>query len=263
MIPMKDYGGALGWTYLALRRGRMAMIDADIRALINRGRNTWQKKTMTRLFSNTVETVGTTGKSLPFADGGTGDAKYIPPTWEGKIFAAAHQHYLRNTNDAAGRTAAIKAMMDHLVEHGHRPPFDMIVSETDIASWTAQTEFRKPERGVLSTAGVETRAAVPEETYFGLIETDRGWARLKYSSRLPTLYSGMFKPGGFNNANNPLVVRFEEGFPLGLSLVATETRFPLLDSIALFTFGMGIGERTSGVANFAAAAGNYVNPVIT
>lgn len=263
MLPLDDYGGALGWTYLALRRAHAGKLDEDIRALIQRAGDTWEIQLLTRLFKSVADTVGNTGKSVPFADGGTADADYIPMSAEGKNFANTHNHFLRHTLDAAGRTAALKAMAEHLYEHGHRPPFELVIPEADVAVWAAQAEFKKPERGVLATAGVEVRAAVGEETYIGLVEVERAWARVKVTPRLPTAYAGLFKVGGFGDTRNPLIARNEENYPLGLALVGEVREFPLENAIAYFTFGIGVANRVAGTATTFAAAGNYVDPVIS
>lgn len=263
MLPLHDYGGALGWTYMALRRGNMSRFDRDIGRLINRATNLWQNRVLWRMFTMAAEAIATSGKSAPFADGGTADTTYIPPSFEGRNFLNTHNHFLRTADDAAGRTAAMTAMGNHLREHGIMPPWDLIISETDKAAWVAQTEFKKPLRDVFTTAGVETRAIVPEETYIGIMETSDGWFRVRPEPRVPTKYCGAFKPAGFNQPGAPLLVRTEEGFPLGITLVGTVQQFPLQDAIAYFTFGIGIGDRLAGVANFSNASGNYVEPVIT
>lgn len=263
MLPLHDYGGALGWTYMALRRGKMSRLDRDIARLIQRSQNLWQYSVLNRMFVSAAETVGTSGVSVPFADGGTADSAYIPPSYEGRNFLNTHNHFLRNTNDATGRSANLIAMAAHLKEHGINPPWDLIISEADKAAWVAQTEFKKPERGIFSTAGVEVRAAVPEEIYIGVLEVTDGWFRIRPEPRLPTAYYGAFKPAGFNNPGAPLMVRTEEGFPLGLVLVATIQNFPLQDAIAYFTYGIGVADRIAGVCALGAAAGNYVDPTIT
>ena len=262
MIPMKDYGGALGWTYMGLRRARSGSLDRDIRRLLLRSKNTWEKRILTRMFKSTYDVVGSTGKSVPFADGGTADATYIPPSYEGTTFAYTHNHFGRQAADAAGRTAALKAMAETLYEHGIMPPYDLLISAADIALWAAQTEYKKPERAWLQTMGVEARARIADD-YIGVMELDRTWCFVKPTNRLPTAYAGMVKPAGFNSPAAPLVVRYEEGFPLGLTLVGKLDHFPMEQAIAYFTFGIGVADRVKGAATYFASAGNYVSPTIS
>lgn len=263
MLPMKDYGGALGWTYLALRRAHAGKIDLDIRALIEKSGDLWEWSLLNRLFKSAAETVGSTGKSVPLADGGTADSEYIPPSYNGKTFDNTHIHFGRQTDDAAGRLAAAKAMAGHLLEHGITPPWDLVIPEADKADWAAVDGFKKPERGILSTAGVEVRAAVPEETYIGIIEVNDGWFRVHPTPRLPTDYAGAFKPFGQGDTRNPLIVRYEDGYPLGLTLVGKIEEYPLQDAVALFTYGVGIANRLNGVCYYFASSGDYTDPTIS
>jgi len=261
MIPMKDYGGSLGWTYLGLRRARLAHLDRDIRRLLERARNTWDKALLTRMFKSTFDSVGSSGRSMPFADGGTADANYVPISHEGSTFLSTHTHYFRQADDAAGRLAAAKNMAETLYEHGIMPPYDLFIPTTDIADWAGVTGYVKPERSWLQTMGVETRAKLAED-YIGVLEMDRTWAFIKPFNRLPANYAGMFKPAGFNNPNAPLMVRYEEGYPLGLSLVGRLQNFPMEEAIAYFTFGVGIANRIAGAATYFAASGAYTDPTI-
>jgi hypothetical protein len=263
MLPRYDKGTALGWTEKGLRRGRRAGIEADIRMAIEAAQNEWQISLMETLFRSTAVTVGSSGKAVPFADAGVADAGYIPPSYGGKTFAASHTHYFRKSDDAAGRLSFVTDGVTTLLEHGIMGPFDLIVPEADIADWAAVTGFKKPERGVLITAGVETRAQISEEEYIGIIEVDRGYVRIKQSPRLPTDYAGIFKPTGFGSPLTPLAVRFEEGQPQGLALKARINQYPLEDAQMEFTFGFGVQNRLAGAACRFAASGNYSTPTIS
>jgi hypothetical protein len=264
MIPMRDYGGGLGWTSLALRRASMANLDLSVQTLIDRGRNTWSKRNMERLFQIEEVRVGAGGLSLPFADGGASDAEYVPTEWEGVQFDETHNHYFRYTDDATGRTNSLEAMVNTLREHGHMPPYVLMIPEADTGLWYAQPEFVKPERAILLTAGLELRARMPNtDIYTGVFETTRGWGYFQPTPRLPVNYSGLFKPYGFGNSANPLVVRYERGYPLGLSIEGQVIIYPLQEAVAMLTFGVGVGNRTNGAATYYAGAGNYVSPVIT
>ncbi len=262
MIPMKDYGGALGWTYIALRRATMGKLTRDMKRLIERGQNTWDRKLLTRLFTSAYESVGT-GKSVPFADGGSADPDYIPPSSGGQSFLYTHNHFGRATDDATGRSSSMVTMAEHMREHGIQPPYELIIPEADVSLWTAQTEFVKPDRGYITKPGTIVRAAVDENTYLGIMELDRSWCYVKPEMRLPQNYAGMFKPAGFQNTNTPLVVRYESGYPLGLSLVGKIDQFPLMDAVAMMTFGVGIANRLAGACTYFAASGGYVDPTIS
>lgn len=263
MLPMDDYGGALGWTYLAMRRMRNTRYESDIQTLISRSRNTWEIALLTRLFKSTADTVGATGKSVPFADGGVADSDYIPLPFGGKTFANTHTHYIRQTDDQSGRAAYLSASADHLIEHGFSAPFDLVIPEADVADWAVSAiGFKRPQRQSIITSGVETRAAIDENEYLGMIEIDRAWFRVKTTPRLPANYAGTFKVFGANDAQSPLAVRYEEGYPLGLSLVGEVRDFPLQEAIAYFVFGFGVNNRLAGVPGYFNASGSYVSPTI-
>ena len=265
MLPLKDYGGALGWTYMALRRARSEQLIADIREVIAKSTNTWEKAVLTRLFKMEADDVGSTGKSVPLCDGGTVDSDYVPPMYEGKEFASSHDHFFRKTDDAAGFKSALLDMGESLKEHGVNPPWDLVIPEADKDAWVAITDpaFIKPQRGILATAGVETRALIPDETYIGIFETADGWFRVKVSPRLPQDYAGAFKSYGFQNANSPLAVRIEAGYALGMMLVGQVKQFPLQEAEAYFTFGVGVGNREAGACSYFAASADYISPTIT
>jgi hypothetical protein len=73
----------------------------------------------------------------------------------------------------------------------------------------------------------------------------------------------MFKPAGRENTDTPLIVRYEQGYPIGLSLVAKIDQFPLQDAIAMMTFGVGVANRLAGAATYFNSTGVYVNPTIS
>jgi len=264
MIPMHDYGGAMSWTYMAMRRGKADKLLLGVRRLVEKAQNTWQRRLIERLFHSTAETVGTTGVSVPFADGGVADARYIPPYYDGRTFLNTHNHFARTTDDSAGRVASVTAGFTHLREHGIMPPYEMIIPEADVALWAAEDEFVPPVRGSIITAGIEVRGEISEDMYIGLWE-DATWgvARVRTEPRLPANYMGLFKPAGQGSPQSPEVIRYEPGYPLGLALVGEVKNFPLQDSIAYLTFGNGIANRLAGYCVYYAAGGAYTDPVIT
>jgi hypothetical protein len=271
MIPMKDYGRLMSWTYWALRRGDNASLERQIRIFVQQAQNTWDKRLLTRLTKSTADTVGSAGKSVPFADGGVADDDYIPPANGGYTFDNTHTHFLRQTADATGRDAFLAAAGLHLRHHGINGPYDLVIPEADVASWAAlvgtgtnHATYIRPTRDGILTTNVQVRALVNNGDYIGAIETDRDVFLIKPESRLPTNYAGVYKPMGFGNPMNPLIVRYEAGFPMGLTLIQEQPGvFPLQNARGVFTFGTGIGYRLAGVNGYFAASGSYVDPVIS
>jgi hypothetical protein len=263
MIPMRDYGGGLGWTSLALRRATAGRLDEQVSAIIDRAGNTFSARLMERLFFMNETRVGANGISLPFADAGASDAEYVPVSFNGTNFDATHNHYFRLTDDEAGRTAFLAQGSTTIREHGHPSPYVLVIPEVDVDLWVAQPEFTSPERAALLTAGLERRALVPNtDLYIGVWETARSWGYVMPTSRLPANYAGMFKLYGHGNAKAPLVVRYERGFPFGLTIEGQVVIYPLQEAVSMFTFGAGVNDRTNGALCFFGAAGDYVNPVL-
>jgi hypothetical protein len=269
MLPMRDYGGAIGWTYWMLRRANANRINNSLRRVIERAGNTWERALLNRLFSPTADTVGGTGVSVPFADGGVADATYAATSYGGVTFNTSHTHFLVRPDTADGRAASANDMANHLREHGIMGPYDLVIPEVDIDSWMAldgtQTTFArfiKPTRDGMITAGVETRVQL-DERYIGIIEVGRTFFRVYAATRLPTDYAGAFKPLGLDSPDNPLAVRYEAGYPLGLTMIGEIRIFPLENAQAAFTFGVGVNNRLGGVLTQFKASGSYVAPTIS
>ena len=266
-IPIKPWDRALGWTMMALRKRRRAQLDADVRSAVTDIRSHWQKKLLERFFKMEGETVGSTANaSVPFADGGTIDSNYVPPdSPDGESFTSSHDHFLRvATLDTA---TAIEPAIEHLQEHGHQQPFDLIGARADAATYKGVTGWRAPEwPGIIYHASTTERAAVNEiSEFFGYIETAYGIARVWLTPRVPTNYMGVFKTYGPGDSRNPLRVRISSQYGFGWMMVPGNwVNAPALMAVLYSEFGVGIGEdRTNGVCVYVAASGDYVTPTIS
>ena len=80
MIGLKTWNRTLGWTMLYLMKARESQLDADLRSAFLDINVQWQQRALQRFFKSTADTLGSTGKSVPLADGGTADTTYIPYT---------------------------------------------------------------------------------------------------------------------------------------------------------------------------------------
>ncbi len=267
MLPLKKYDRALGWTFMSLRDARQSKLDSDVRSAFTDIRDAWQKHTLTRFFKMEAEKVGSTAAaSVPFADGGTNDATYVPPSsGDGLTFLYTHDHYLRT---ATLNQAALNAAVAHLQEHGHKPPFDIVASRADIATWTNTTTFtgyKAPEWAGIVYRAAQDRAQVADVSeFFGYIETPYGIARLWLSNRVPTNYFGVYRSYGDGDARNPLRVRINPRFGFGWNIVSGQyVNAPQVLAVMYAEYGFGIGEdRTNGVLTYINAAGDYVTPTI-
>lgn len=264
-LPIKAYDRGMGWTMMYLRNGNARRIDADIRSVVTDSRSLFQLKLLQRFFKSTAENVGaTTGASVPFADGGTADANYVPPVAaNGKTFLSTHNHYLRVDTIANAVAPAILT----LSEHGHTAPFDIIASEADNATWAGLSKFKAPMWSeVAYMASTTERAQIPDVgTYIGFLETTYGIARIWSTPRLPTNYFGVFKDYGPGDSRAPMRMRINPNTGFGFQLVPGNwVNAPTLMAVSYAEFGVGIGEdRTNGVAVYLNAGGNYTDPTIS
>jgi len=266
MLPLKPYDRALGWTMRYLRKARRNKLDADVRSVITDARKLWQQKLLTRFFLSTGETVGSTANaSVPVCDAGATDSTYVPPeSPEGEAFTSSHTHLLRH---AAISDANLGTTIEHLQEHGHSSPFDIIASRTDASSWTALTGFKAPEwPGIVYHSSAVERAQVTEVSdYFGYVETDYGVCRVWLTPRVPTNYYGAFKTYGPGDPRNPLRVRIDPNVGFGFTLVdGNWVNLPTHLVVVYIEFGVGIGEdRTNGVLVEIDTSGSYASPTIS
>lgn len=263
-VPLKNWGGAIGWTMLGLRQRTSSQLAADVRTAINGIKQAYQQRALRRYFLATAETVGATaGASVPFCDGGTADANYIPPAYDGETFDATHDHFLRL--DGISMTN-VNALIDHLREHGHMGPYVLTVADADKASWTALDGFYKPKWDAVDfMQNADPRAMFADnETFIGAIEAADGVAFVRATSRVPTGYYGAHKAYGKLDPRNPLRMRIDPKFGFGFQIVpGSWVNAPHLLAVVMAQYDFGIGERTNGVCCENDAAGDYASPTIS
>ncbi len=267
MLPLWKFDRLLGWTWDFLRWARQKQLDGNIASAFEDLRNIWMQKNLERLFKMERESVGSSGYSYPFADGGTADSTYIPEHKPDRAdaFSASHDHYLRLDGiNQANLTTGVK----HLWEHGHNPPFDLLVSQLDVGDWTNATNVDGyvPRPDPLLRYGTQADLANVGDDYLGAVETDYGAVRLRSNGRIPTNYWALYKTYGQRDQRNPLRV-YDGGMgALGAQLIAGEgiRQYPLEHAMLFFEFGIGVGEdRTAAVLALNAVAGDYVTPAIS
>lgn len=266
MLPLISYDRALGWTWDYLRNARTAQLDANIASAIQDLTNIWQQKVLTRLFKGTLDAVGASGVSVPLADAGTADSAYIPPNHPDRASAFAYTHdHIHYQNGIT--QAFLEVAIANLWEHGHDSPYTLLISQTDVASWsntTNVTGWIKKANGLIRY-GTQTDLAAVENMYIGAIETSAyGDVQVIASARIPTLFWAVYKSYGPLDARNPLAVRQSPDFGIGAVLLSGKefpiTKFPLEGAILFTEFGVGVGDRV-GAATYK-AAGSWTEPTI-
>ena len=263
MLPLLPWDRGMGWTWDFLRKARRSQIDADIASAIDDLKNIYQKRILTRLFKSTYDAVGS-GKSMPLADGGTADSTYIPVNVPSRAsaFASSHNHitYLNGITQAN-----IETVITNLWEHGYDAPYDMVIADADLGSWSTVANVT----GWVSKAAPEiqygntTSLARVDESFVGAITTKRGAVRVRATARIPTGFYAVYKSFGQNDPRNALVIRESTQFGIGAILQAGDRvrKYPLENAVLFTEFGVGVNERIGAVAmkNHASA---YADPTI-
>lgn len=273
MLQIEGFEYPMGWTADYLENARMYQIRLGIREGINAVRSNFQYALLNRFFSSAENQInGGSGYDMPLANASS-TVTYVPKSYDGQDFASSHTHFDRNTDDATGRATSVANGVDHLIEHGIMPPYDMIVPLADADLWTALAStspkalFVEPQRApIVLGANTAIGAPLPDERYIGYISTARGIIRVWTTARLPENYMGLYKTYGANAMGNPLLVRYKPRRGSGAFLLAGKgfQLFPLEEAIIQHDFGVGISEgRLNGYASYFAAAGDYVSPTIS
>jgi hypothetical protein len=213
--------------------------------------------------------LGSTGYSVPFADGGNGTIDYVPTPRADRLinaFTTAHDHFLR----LSGITQAhLETALGHLWEHGVDAPYELIVSLADLGSWqntTNVTGFKPKADAIIQYGGLDDLALVESEIYQGAVLTKYGSVRIYANARIPTGYWGVTKSFGQGDMRNPLKVRYDDFYgSFGVKLVASNVSlYPFTGAIAKFRFGVGVGEsRVAAVVVEDDSSGTYATPTIS
>lgn len=265
MLPLVAYDRGLGWTWDFLRKARRIQLETDVAEVVKDIQDNWEKQILTRLFKSTYTAVGSSGRSMPLADGGTADANYIPiavPS-RGGTFLYTHDHI-----DALnGITQAnLETAVADLYEHGYDAPFDMIIAYADVSSWVNTTNVTGwiPRADPLIRYGMTADTANVDDGYIGVIETDYGSVRVRTSGRIPTTYWTVYKSYGPMDSRNPLVVRQGTDYGYGAVLLKGDhiREFPLEEAIVFQEFGVGVQDRVGAVIA-ENTAGAWADPTIS
>ena len=272
MYPLRKSDRKMGWTSDWLEEARRTQIDADIASMLSDARDIFGKRVLTRHFKLEVESgrsygLGASGVSVGFADGGVpaSTVAFTPPPFltRATAFASSHSHYLRlNGITQANLETAVK----HVWEHGHDGPYELLISLTDVGSWSNTTNVTGfVKRGdPLIQYGQDVSLATVDAQYVGAVQTTYGTVRIYASARIPTNYWSVFKSYGNLDMRNPLKVRFDPMRGFGVRLISERVElFPLAGAIAKFPFGVGTGDRTAAVCVENDSSGDYATPTIS
>jgi hypothetical protein len=261
MLPLRSWDYGLGWTWDYLRKARSTQLQADITAGVNAVRNKWRVELLTRLLKRTDDSgaaygLGTTGYSAGFATtAAQTNVDFIPPAYGGTSFTNTHEHYVTIAG-GAWTVDVFKDIRAELMEHGHMPSYEVIISSSDVTTVQGLTGFAPvPERLIRYSASTELANFNMDENAgvysIGAIHDCRVWV----VPGLPQYYGFGWRSYGRNNPMNPLKIRLDKGvsrptvqlFPDPTNGSPTH---PLQYGMFFFEFGVGVGDRTNGTARY-------------
>lgn len=257
----------LGWTWDFLRRARRSQIDADIASAMQDLKDVFERTALTRLFKSTYTAVGSAGKSMPVADGGTADSTFIPVNHPERASAFLYTHtHLQRLNGIT--QANLETCVAHLWEHGFDAPYDLLVAQADMGSWsntTNVTGWIKRAEGLIRY-GTQTDLAAVDTSYIGVIETSTyGPVRVRATARIPTKWFAVYKSFGNGDSRNVIRVAPSTQFGLGAALLAGDhiRQFPLEGAILFMEQNIGLQDRVGAVLCYNHTSGSYTDPTIS
>jgi hypothetical protein len=274
MIDFKHYGLAVGSSAFYLRDARSTQIEESVSDLIRSFRFSFEKKLLTRWFTNTENAIGAAGYDVPFVRGAGGNVDFAPPAFDGEAFTTSHDHYLGVDDTSLDPDDALNAMGETLAEHGHAAPYTALVAKADVTAYQALTKFVQIVDPVISTidrgggsSGNEFFAVGSRP--FGLLgyfQSDWGLIEVRFTNRVPTTFAGMMKSYGTLDRRNGLAVRVHPSIGFGAYLVSEmsmDNEYPIKTLGVINEYGIGVGrDRTNGVVSKLVAGGAWGNPII-
>lgn len=278
MFDLREKGDAIGGSEKYFRDAREELIRASLAGLVQRGRNTLEKSILTRALTNTVNTLGTSGYDMPFANA-SGTVSWTPPMWGGKTFTTSHNHFL-GYDSGSSKTFAdvLDGLAATLHEHGHSAPFTAYVSEADVTTYRGLTNYVRPLRFTIDKGGATSgnqlymAGSMGEQPnaggrMVGMYDTAYGEVELRATNRIPTGYAFMYRSYGVNDPRNPIWVRVHPQVGFGFyikEIPSYSTTYPVKTIEVRIEYGVGVGrDRTNGANGYLVSGGTWANPTIS
>lgn len=264
MLPLVKWDRALGWTHDYLEDAMIEQIQADIASAIEDTRTRWRLQVLGRLLqrgddSGALNGLGAAGYSPGFATAAASTSvDFTPPTWGGGTFTSDHEHYVSIAGGAL-TSAAFQDIRAELREHGHQPPYDVLISSLDETTVRGLTGFVPAGQALIAYGASTTLATFGEEAdeingsyYIGVLEG----SRIRVVPGWPQYYAFGYKSYGLYNPRNPLRVRLPKDVTRPRFIAMTDPRAgnattPIQYLLIQGRFGVGIGsDRTNGTPRY-------------
>lgn len=262
MLPIKPFDRRLQWTWYYLEHARMPQITADIADLTKDMEDLWRVRLLTRLLkrgddSGAAIGLGTGGYSPGFATAAASTSvDFTPPAYGGTAFTSDHEHYV-GISGGAFTAAVFSDIKAELLEHGHQPPYDVIIGLSDESTVRGLTGFvpvqelgiRYSDSTALATFGPDYR---PNGYNIGVISD----CFVRVVRGMPQYYGFAWKSYGANSQRNPLRVRLPKGtqrpaFRVMYDPTMAGAENPLNAAMVFVEMGVGVGgDRTNGTPRY-------------
>ncbi len=274
MVDSHAYGDAIAGSRKYWQRARAKKVMADIKTIVQRGIWRFEQNLLSRFFDSDEIAVGAAGYNVPFVHGTGGTIDFAPFSYDGRSFTTSHDHFI-GYNLSTPKTMAdvLNGLASTLLEHGHKPPYKALVSDTDKALFLALTKIVNWVQipGLITTGNTSIGAFVQQHevdyNHFADFQSDSGIINLISTARLATGYVGMGKSYGQLDVRNPLAVFTYPGQPFGMQIVpetAINDDVPIKQLDIEFEFGVAVGEDlTNGAVGFLVAGGSYTDGTIS
>ena len=258
MLPLIPYERMLGWTWDLLRKARMPQIKADIADAIKDARDKRRIAILTRLLKNgddsgTANGLGSSGYSPGFATtAGSTSVDFLPPSYGGTSFATTHEHYNAHA-DGAWTNAIVSDLKSELREHGHEPPYMLLISPSDETVVRALSDFVPVAQSLVRYGSTQDLATL------GIGEIGLGAYPIGamddfgvYVVRgMPQYYGFATKSYGRLSQRNPVAIRLQKGISQWSVVAMPDPNagngmYPLQHAMLFMEFGVGVKDRTNG-----------------
>lgn len=256
MLPSVKWDKALGWTWDYLEEARLDQIQADIADAVKDVRDRWRVQMLTRVLqrgddSGAYDGLGSSGLSPGFAtDEASTGVDFVPVSFGGISFDNTHEHYV-GIAGGAYTNAVFEDAYDELREHGHEPPFDFLISNSDRTAVEDLSKFTPVSDPLVQLGLTQDRATVSDD-YLGVIER----FRVREEFGFPQYYGFGYKTYGQGSIRNPLRVRFGKGLTTPQVIAMQDPRnasmaHPLQYIMLRMQFAVGVGQdRTNGTPRY-------------
>ena len=262
MLPLKSWDRGLGWTWDYLRKARMSQIQADIADAIKDVRDRYRIDMLTRVLkrgddSGANDGIGSSGLSPGFATAAASTGvDFTPPAYGGTAFTSDHEHYV-GIAGGAFTAAVFTDIKAELLEHGHEPPYEVVIGPSDESTVKGLTGFVSTANELVRYANTTDLATFgpmygPGYYSIGVINECRVWV----VSGCPQYYGFGWKSYGANSQRNPLRVRLQKGLSRPTITAFPDPRsgaggvYPLQYMMFFTEYGVGVGDRTNGTARY-------------